>query len=418
MTTTAPRQRVEIDFSVYDPFDPEWVANPWPTIERLRTEFPVAFHTGLNAWLVATHDLALEVLRDPRFSTSGSDWKDAPPPKPREQWNLRDRVQQKSLDRVDPQEHQRLRKLTIPAFSRRVMDQIERRIKDNVRQVFDEIPDPRTFNVASCIAAKVPVRTIARMVGVPEDKDEMFEKVLVYNTTRANNPMYAADREKHIQGLLPALQYLHEFIQERRAAAEPGDDFIGTLISTRIDGEQLDDMEILSLINALVVAGTDTAIDLHSYAIYGLLTHPGQWDLMRQRPELAEPAITEILRWASNGKFGALPRYPLDDIEMGGQVLEKGSFVIPLLGAAWDDPAKWPEPRKLDITRSHSGNIVFGAGPHMCIGLNLVKVQGKLMLQEWDRRFGDTARVVHGPEYEHTHFNSRRISKLIVRTGA
>ena len=74
--------RVEIDFDVYNPFDPAFVADPFSTFERLLEEFPVAFHTGINAWLISPHDLVFEALRSPKFSTRFADWNDAPPKKP------------------------------------------------------------------------------------------------------------------------------------------------------------------------------------------------------------------------------------------------------------------------------------------------------------------------------------------------
>jgi cytochrome P450 len=414
---TVATDRVEIDFSVYNPFSPEFVADPFPAFDRLLTEFPVAFHTGIGAWLVSPHDLALEVLRSPRLSTRFEDWNNAPPEKPRDQWNLFDVQRSSSMANVSPREHQRLRKLTAPAFSRRVMDRIEDRIRDSISQVFDEIADPREFDVASELAEKIPIRAIAKMVGLPPDADELFERSLGYHMVRTSNPMHAAQREEHIQGTLPGLQYVLDAIAERRAAAHPGDDFIDTLVTTRIDGEQLSDLEILSVITSLVVAGADTAVDLHTLAVDALLRHPDQRALLRERPELMEGAILEILRWAGHGKFGGLPRFPLEDMPMGGQVLEKGSFVMPLFSTAWLDPAKWPEPRRFDITRNHAGNIIFGAGPHLCIGLNLVKVQGKLMIEEFDRRFGDTARLTGEVEFDPNHFNARRMTKLVVRTG-
>jgi cytochrome P450 len=312
----------------------------------------------------------------------------------------------------------RLRRLTAPAFSRRVMDQIEAHITDAIVAVFDEIENPKNFNIATEIAQKVPVRAIARMVGVPPEASELFEHSLAWNLVRATNPMYSqGDRDQYIEGTLPGYQYLLDTIAARRASADPGQDFIGTLISTVEDGEHLSDWEIVSVISALVVAGADTAADLHTYALYALLSNPEQRRLLREQPELMDAAILEILRWASNGKFGAIPRFPLEDVELGGQILEKGSFVMPMFGPAWSDPAKWPEPRRFDITRSHAGNIVFGAGPHLCIGLNLVKVQGKLMIQEFDRRFGDSAELTGEIGYDPMHFNSRRMTSLMVRTN-
>ncbi len=419
--TPTGTDRVEIDFSVYNPFTPEFAADPWPTLDRLLHEFPVAFHADLGVWFVSPHDLAHEVLRSARMSTNMQDWDNAPAPKPEEEWTLYEKVQQHTLLNVAPTEHQRLRRLTAPAFSRRVMDQIEAKLRDSIVGVFDELGDQREFDAATDIAAKIPIRAIARMVGVPAEAESLFEHGLGWNITRASNPMYAADRDTYVRDSIPGLEYLFGTVAEHRAAAEAGngsDDFIGTLVGTEIDGQRLSDMEIVGLIIALVVAGADTAVDLHTLALQAFLTNPDQWALLGERPELAEAAVLEVLRWGAHGKFGGIPRFPMEDVEIGGQVLEKGSFVMPMFATAFIDEDKWPEPRRFDITRNHAGNLVFGAGPHLCIGLNLVKVQGKLMLEEWRRRFGDTGRIAGDLEYDALHFNARRITRMPVRTGA
>ena len=419
MPLTTSTDRAEIDFSVYDPFTVEFARDPWATPETLLRDHPVAFRTGIDAWMVSPHELAEEVLRSPRFSTRFADWADAPPLRPEAEWNLYDRVQQVTLGNVDHAGHQRLRSLTAPAFSRRVMDRIEASIRDSIAGVFDEIPDARECDVAEDVAAKIPIRAIARMVGVPPSAGTLFEHGLGWNLVRATNPLYPAEeRARYVEDALPGLQYLFDTVAERRAAGDPGDDFTGTLVRTEIDGERLADVEIVSVVVALVVAGADTAVDLHTLAVRAFLLHRDQWALLRSRPELSEAAVIEVLRWSAHGKFGGLPRFPVEDVELGGQLLEKGSFVMPLFAPAWIDPQKWPEPRRFDITRSHAGNIVFGAGPHMCIGLNLVKVQGALMLQELARRFGDDIELVGEPEYDPGHFNARRITRMTVRTGA
>jgi cytochrome P450 len=412
----ADTDRVEIDFSVFNPFDPEYVRNPFPVIERMINEFPIAFHTDMKVWFVSRHDLAGQVMRDQRLSTRYEDWNDAPPPVPEDQWTLFDRCMANSMLNCGPEEHQRLRRLTAPAFSRRVMDQIEEKIRDNIVGIFDEIPDPTLFNFATDVAAKVPLRAIARMVGVPPDSEELFEHGLGWNMVRATNPMYAAERDALVQKTLPGLQQLLDTIVERRGSDDPGDDFIGTMVGTVIDGERLSDLEILAVIVALIVAGADTPVDLHTTAIKTLLEHPDQRQLLRDRPELMPSAVLEILRWAAFGKLGAIPRFPTVDIELGGQVVKQGSLVFALHAPSWLDPAKWDEPRRLDITRNHAGHILFGAGPHLCIGMHLVHVQAKLVIQEFERRFGDSARIVGDVEYDPMHFNSRRITKMMIGT--
>jgi cytochrome P450 len=411
-------ERVEIDFSIFNPFDPEYVTDPFPVVDRMLTQYPVAFHTGMNLWLVSPHDLADQVMRDARFSTRYEDWNDAPAPVPQEHWTLYDRCMAQSMLNTQPADHQRLRRLTAPAFSRRVMDQIEEKIRDNIIGIFDEIDDPTLFNFATDVAAKVPIRAIARMVGVPPDAEDLFEHGLGWNMVRATNPMYAAERDTLVQNSLPGLRYLHDTIVERRDREDPGDDFIGTLVGTEIDGERLSDMDILALIVALVVAGADTAIDLHSMAIKALLEHPDQRQLLRDRPELMLSAVVEILRWSGFSKLGGMPRFPMEDIELGGQVLTKGSLVFTLHAPSWRDPEKWPDTGRFDITRNHAGHIVFGAGPHLCIGMHLVQVQAKLMIQEFERRFGDSARIVGDIEYDPMHFNSRRVTTMMIGTGA
>lgn len=419
--TTTATGRLEIDFSVYNPFDLEFIKNPFPVLERMLEEYPVAFHTGLNAWVVSGHDLADWVMRSPQLSTRYADWNNAPAPKPADQRTLYDEISAMQMTNISPAAHQRVRRLSAPAFSRRVMDKIESRIRDSVVGVFDEIENPRLFDAAADIAAKVPIRAIARMIGVSSDAEELFERGLGWNIIRATNPMYASERDTYVNATLPGLEYLLDTIAARRrtdSADSSGDDFIGTLIATVVDGERLSDKEILSVILALVVAGADTAVDLHTLSIQALLQHPDQRRLLRERPELMSATILEVMRWSGVGKFGAIPRFPLEDIEVGGQILEKGAFVMALLAPSWLDPAKWPEPRRFDITRSHAGNIVFGSGPHMCIGLNLVQAQGKLMIDEFDRRFGDDARIIGELEYDPAHFNARRITKMMIETGA
>ena len=97
--------------------------------------------------------------------------------------------------------------------------------------------------------------------------------------------------------------------------------------------------------------------------------------------------------------------------------MRKGQALMLVNSAAWNDPNKWPEPRRFDITRPQDGNIIFGAGPHFCIGLNLVKAQGSLMIREFSKRFPE-ARLTGEIGYDYTHHNARRINRLPVRSRA
>lgn len=417
-TDTAPPARIEIDGKIFNPYSKDFIRSPWATWDRLVKEFPVAWHKDLNMWVVSSHDALSDMLKDNRFSTNYKHWEFAPPPKPYEQQNHFERAIDAGLFAVDPQQHLKLRKLTMPAFSKPVMAKIDAKIRDLIVTCFDEIGTPETFDAFTMIAEKLPVRSISRMVGVPTNMESFFHDfaVNVVKSTRINLP--AKEREKAMQETLPGFQYFLDLIKERRALPHPGEDFVGQLVAASDGGDSLNDYQIVSVIQAVIVAGSDTATDLHTYAIQGLLSNPEQYQLLRQRPELMENAIIELLRY---GAFGKTPqfRFVSEDLEWRGQRFKKGQSVLINLTAAWMDDAKWENPRKLDITRRLDGNLVFGAGAHFCIGTYLVRVQGGLMIQELMKRFPNAA-LVNGDgevDYDYNHHNARRINRLMVQTN-
>jgi cytochrome P450 len=410
--------RVEIDGRIFNPYSKDFIRNPDPVWQVLLRDYPIAWHKDLQMWLVSSHELCDKLLKDNRFTPNFRAWEFAPPPKPEEQKNDFDKAFEKGFFAVSPQDHLRLRKLTLPAFSRPVMGKIDAKIRDLVLECFDSIGDAEEFDVYQVLASKIPVRSIARMVGVPTNMEEFFHEfaVSVIKSTRIN--LSPQEREVAMQATLPGFKYFREQIAERRTRAHPGDDFLGSLVGAVDNGERLDDYEVLSVIFALITAGSDTATDLHTFLIDGLLRNRSQYELLKQKPELMENAIIELLRY---GSFGKMPffRFATQDIEFAGQSIRKGQAIGVNIQAAWHDPAKWLEPNTLDITRRLDGNIVFGAGAHFCIGTYLVRVQGQLMLSEFIKRFPE-AELVNGDgdiDYEWTHHNARRINRLRVKTN-
>lgn len=411
-------ERVEIDGTVFNPFSPEFIRAPHDTWQRLLRDYPIAWHRDLQMWVVNSHELCGAMLKDNRFTPNFRVWEHAPPEKPEAEKNDFDHTFDHSLFTVSQTQHLKLRKLTMPAFSKPVMGKIDGKIRDLVVDCFDAIGDAEEFDVYDAIATKLPVRAIARMVGVPTDKEGLFHDYAV-NVVMATRPnLSQKERDQAIQGTLPGFAYFKELIAERRAMDDPGDDFLGSLVKARDGSDQLDDYDILAVILALITAGSDTATDLHTYAIKGLLEHPEQMRRLREKPELMENAIIELLR---HGSMGKLPffRFASEDIEFGGQHIRKGQCILVNLSAAWHDPAQYPDWDALDIERDLSGNLVFGAGAHFCIGTYLVRVQGSLVIGEFMKRFPD-AELAGGDgdiDYDYRHHNARRISRLRVKTN-
>lgn len=410
--------RVEINAQVFNPYSKDFIRNPDPVWQVLMRDYPIAWHKDMQMWIVSTHALCDQILKDNRFTPNFGAWELAPPPKPPELKTDFDHSFEKGFFAVSTQDHLRLRRLTLPAFSRPVMMKIDAKIRDLVTECFDAIGDVEEFDAYDALASKIPVRSIARMVGVPTNTEDFFHDfaVNIIKSTRIN--ISAKERDASMQGTLPGFKYFREEIARRRAQSSPGDDFFGQLVGASDNGSSLSDYEILSVVFALVTAGSDTATDLHTFVLQQLLSNPDQFELLKQRPELMENAIIECLRCAS---FGKIPffRFATEDIEFGGQLIKKGQAVGVNIQAAWHDPAKWENPTKLDITRRLDGNIVFGAGAHFCIGTYLVRVQGSLMLKEFIQRYPN-ATLADGDgriDYEWTHHNARRINRMIIRTG-
>lgn len=420
MSSSAPAAtgRIEIDGTIFNPYSKDFIRNPRPVWQRLMREYPLAWHKDLQMWLVNSHALCDQVLKDNRFTPNYRAWELAPPPKAEADKTDFDLAYEKGFFAVSTKDHLRLRKLTIPAFSKPVMGKIDAKIRDLVVECFDAIGEAESFDVYETIASKLPVRAISRMVGVPTDREEFFHEfaVNIIKATRIN--ISAKERDAAVELTKPGFAYFKEQIAQRRAMANPGDDFLGSLVSATDNGEKLDDYEILSVVFALITAGSDTATDLHTFAIHGLLSNLDQYELLKRQPALMENAIIELLRW---GSFGKVPffRFAAEDIEFHGQSIRKGQAIGVNISAAWHDPAKYPDWDRLDLQRRLDGNLVFGAGAHFCIGTYLVRVQGGLMLTEFMKRFPN-AELLDGTgelDYDYKHHNARRINKLIVRTN-
>ena len=221
------------------------------------------------------------------------------------------------------------------------------------------------------------------------------------------------ERKDAIKGVPEGLNLLNELIDERRK--NPGDDFLSTLILAEDQGSKLSNMEMCALVGAVLGAGSDTAVDLHSYLIKTLLQHPDQLNALKDDESLVQGAISETLRYESSGKTG-LARYASEDIDLNGFEVKKGQMVQLITSTAGMDPKMYDNPGVFDIKRNHDKSISFGQGPHYCIGVTLVRSQTEVMLKELFKRFPN---ISLGDEivFDYNHHNARRMDVMTVNTN-
>jgi cytochrome P450 len=397
----------------FDPSSKDFIHDPVPTLERLSAEFPIARFEAWQAWLVTGHQNIISCLLDRRLSTDFNLWEFAPAKKPFEEMDAFEKLMNNNLFFLDRKNHLRLRKLALPAFSPRIMEKMKERFTILVKERFDEIGTPESFNFGAEIAEIVPTQAIASLVGIPRDKFPIFDS-LAYGVVRGINPMLTPEeRQEAIKGVPEGLDLLNELIDERRA--NPGDDFLSTLILAEDEGSKLSNLEMCALVGAVLGAGSDTAVDLHSYLIKNLLQHPEQHQALMADETLVQGAISETLRYESSGKTG-LARYASEDIEIQGHQIKKGQMVQLITSTAGMDPLIYNDPSTFDIQRDHDKSISFGQGPHYCIGVTLVRSQTEVMLKELFKRFPNLSL---GDEivYDYAHHNARRMDVMKVNTN-
>lgn len=341
------------------------VRNPYPELVRKRRETPVelAMQMGfdLEERLTATayrYDDVATVLRDNETYSSSS---------------IRDLMAVVMgpyvLVGMDEPEHKRHRHLVSHAFRSRALAHWEEDlINDVVDGLIDEFAGNGHAELVRDLTFRFPVQVIAEVLGVPRADHDRFHDcaVAIINV--------AADPESGLQASAAMRDYLAEHVEARRR--RPGSDVISDLVTSEIDGEVLSDEEIFSFLRLLLPAGAETTYRAAGNFLMGLLTHPDQLDALRADRALMDQAIEEAIRWETPLLITA--RRCTRDTALGGVEIPAGANVIAHLGSANHDEARWDHAEDFDIHRQPQPQIAFGAGPHMCLGIHLARLELKV----------------------------------------
>jgi cytochrome P450 len=358
---------------LFNPMDPEFVADPYPMYHRLRAEDPV-HHSPLGFWVLTRYPDVLAMLRDPRLIKEpiaafvAARFGVAVPPG----------LGLSMLDR-DPPDHTRLRGLVSKAFTPRALERLRPEIQQIVDGLLDEVRGRGSMDLIEEFAYPLPVRVICEMLGVPVKDHERFKAWGLDIARGLDAIMLPPDSpvaQRSVSGRRALAEYFRELIAERRAA--PRDDMLSALIAAEEAGDTLSEEELLATCILLLVAGHETTVNLIGNGTLALLRHPAELRKLRDNPGLIGSAVEELLRF--DGPVQRTARIPSEDITIGGQTIGKGEMVMPFLGAADRDPTQFPDPDRLDITRSDNRHIAFGMGIHFCLGAPLARMEGQIAI--------------------------------------
>jgi cytochrome P450 len=230
------------------------------------------------------------------------------------------------------------------------------------------------FDLIDRIAAPLPAIAIARILGVDVSDQAKFKAWSVASSEAFFNPL--ADEATKLAGAtaqtsLDAL--FRSEIEKRRR--EPADDLIGKLVEAESEGDRLNEEELVTMCQLLLVAGNVTTTDLIGNGMRNLLESPDEHAKLRERPELVANAVEEMLRF--EGPVQTTGRIAPRDMEIEGVPIRKGESISVLLAAANRDPAVYPDPDCFDITREDTHHQSFGGGAHLCLGAHLARAEAR-----------------------------------------
>ena len=358
----------------FNPMDPAFVEDPYPTYHVLRSQDPV-HHSPLGFWVLTRYADVIAMLRDPRLIKEpiaafvAARFGMAIPPG----------LGLSMLDR-DPPDHTRLRGLVSKAFTPKALESLRPRIQQIVDGLLDKVESRGEMDLVEEFAYPLPVIVICEMLGVPVKDHERFKHWGLDIARGLDAIMLPPDSEvgkRSMTGRKALAEYFRELIAERRAA--PRGDMLSALIAAEEAGDKLDEDELLATCILLLVAGHETTVNLIGNGTLALLRHPEQLRRLRDEPALIGSAIEELLRY--DGPVQRTARIPSEDVVIGGHTIPRGEMVMPFLGAANRDPAQFPDPDRLDITRVDNRHLSFGWGPHFCFGAPLARIEGQIVFE-------------------------------------
>ena len=280
--------------------------------------------------------------------------------------------QQVSILSAEGDVHTRLRRLVAPAFSPRAADRLRPFMREVITGLVDKIAGAGRADFATEICEPYPIPIICELLGAPKQDWQLFSRwagdILEIFSQDVIDKLDLIMRTQDELG-----EYTRGLIAERRS--KPADDLLTDLIAAEEAGDKLTTDELVMMVNAVIVGGTDTSRNQLGCAVALFAQHPDQWALLAERPELAPRAVEEAMRY-----FGAVrgtARFASCDIEYRDVLFPTGTFMAIALADANRDPAVFKEPESFDITSEAPGQpqMTFGSGIHYCLGAALARAE-------------------------------------------
>ncbi|WP_017557099.1 cytochrome P450 family protein [Nocardiopsis baichengensis] len=317
---------------------------------------------------------------------------------------------------MDGDDHTRMRKLVSRAFTVKRVNALRPRVEEITDRLLDELPGRAEDGVVDLVehfSYPLPITVICELVGVPEGQRMQWGDW-------GRRLIQAAATGGQLDALEGIVAHTRELIEQRRAT--PAEDLVTALIRAHDeDGDRLSDIELVSIVLTLILAGHETTAHLITNGTLALLDHPDQLRLLKEDPDIGPRATHELMR--RHGPVqGTRMRYASEDMEVAGMRFTRGDVVIALLGGANTDPDAFADPGRLDLAREPAGrresHVGFGHGIHYCLGAALARQEGEVAFTRLFERYPDLSLAVGHDELEREPLPMFwRLRSLPVRLG-
>lgn len=300
--------------------------------------------------------------------------------------------QRQGILSAEGDEHTRLRRLVGKAFSPRAADRLRPFMREVIDELVDEVAPHGRADIAVDICEPYPIPIICELLGAPRQDWKDFSRWAT-DVLRIFNGNLHDDLPTIVAAQDELDEYTRGLIAARRS--EPADDLLTDLIAAEEEGDRLSTAELVMMVEAVIVGGTDTTRNQLGCAVALFADHPDQWALLADDPSLAGRAVEETMR--SFGAVRGTGRFASEDIEYHGVLFPAGTFIAPSMATANYDPAVFERPEVFDITREPAGQpqLTFGSGIHYCLGAALARAELQEALPILARRMPGLA--IDGP---------------------
>ena len=365
----------------FNPFDPSFTESPYELYATLRDDDPVQYSELLCGWVVTRHADVSALLRDPTISSSVHN----ATPTVVTAIELERLAEQPRASRTvvmqDDPDHARTRKIMAKPFRVAAIEQLRVRVHERMHAALDNLAaklgdGPVDFDLVEDFAYPLPVEIFSQMLGVPEEDNPRF-RYWTQCVARSVDPVLPEDERDES---IAALDEMYEYLAGQAAVkrAEPADDLMSHLVHAEIDGERLDDLDLMAQLVTLYMAGHEPTAVLIGNGTLALTRNPDQLHKLRSDRSLMLNAISELLRFDGPNQFTRrITTQPtaLSDIE-----LPAGAVVYAGLASANRDPRFWGEDSEFVVVDRHnaSKHLQFGAGVHACLGSHLARLQAEV----------------------------------------